>query len=61
MRGTSFGILPIRYDAFFEQAVLECDFGQRFLKLARLGSESLDLVRGCLPHGIACEPLLAGL
>src|SRR5215471_2579739 len=61
MRSISCDILPIRDHAFFEQAVLEGDLGQRFLELAGFGAQHLDLIGARLAGGIAGQPLLAGL
>jgi hypothetical protein len=61
MRSISCDIHPIRDHAFFEQAVLEGDLGQRFLELTGFGAQHLDLIGGRLAGGIAGETLLAGL
>jgi hypothetical protein len=61
MRSTSCDVLPIRDHAFFEQAVLEGDLGQRLLELTGFGAERLDLVGRRLANGVAGQPLLAGL
>ena len=60
MRRISFDILPIRDHAFFEQAVLEGDLGQRLLELTGFGTERLDFIGGRLACGVTGEPLLAG-
>jgi hypothetical protein len=60
LRGISFAVLPIRDHAFFKQAVLEGDLGQRLLELAGFGAERLDLVGRRLSRGVASKPLLAG-
>src|SRR3954469_15606975 len=61
MRGISCVELPIRNNAFFEQAVLQRDLGQGFLELTRLGTQPLDLITGGFANRVTRESLLPGL
>ena len=45
--------------AFFEQAVLQGEVGQRLLQVAALLTQRLHLVTRCRTGGIACKALLA--
>ncbi len=45
--------------AFFEQAVLQGEVGQRLLQVAALLTQRLHFVTGRRTGGVPCEPLLA--
>src|SRR6516225_6334802 len=47
--------------AFFQQPVLEHEFGDNFLQRTGLAAQILDLVRGRCPRGVAGQALLTSL
>jgi len=59
MRDISFGILPIRDHAFFEQTQFQRLFGNDFLKLARFAPEFLHFAGIGCPCRISGQPPLA--
>src|SRR5436305_12431267 len=46
---------------FFEQAVLQHEFGNHLFQCAGLPAQVPDLVRGCRPRGVAGQAFLASL
>ena len=54
-------VSPIPDHAFFEKPVFQHLLGQRFLQIARLGTQGFDLIGGRLAGRVASETLLAGL
>ena len=56
MRDISFGVVPIRDHAFFEQAVPEREVGDRLLQRTHLIAQVLDVARGGLARRVARKP-----
>jgi hypothetical protein len=59
MRDTSFVAFPIRTNAFFQQAVLECQIGDAFLQGTGFAPQVLHFAGGCGTGGVAGEAALA--
>ena len=53
-------VAPILDHAFFKQAVFEQDIGERFLEVAHLAAQVLDLAGCGLALGVTRQALLAG-
>src|SRR4051794_4501168 len=53
-------VLPSPDRAFFERPVLQHQLGNHLLERAGLPAQILDLLRGCGPHRVTSQTLLAG-